>query len=137
MAINQLFKIKPSKELVKEIIGLININIDKIDNMDTDNIENKKFFTIKELNDLNILDKVCFIKNKIKDYYLPCKQKIYFNNITIKKLLTIFRQLLKLYNYKIISVDKYDNGKKFIIYIITHIVQTNNKKNINCIISFD
>ena len=137
MAINQLFKNKPSKELVKEIIGLININIDNIEKLETDNIENKNFFTIKEINDLNILNKVCFIKNKLKDYYLPCKQNIYLNNITIKKLLTIFRQLLKLYNYKIISIDKYDNGKKFIIYSITHIEKTNNKKNINCIISFD
>ena len=134
MAINQLFKIKPPKELVIKIIAQININLNDIDK---DNKDCKKYFTIAELKEIKILEKIDVFIEKLKDYYLPCKQKIYLSNITIKKLLTIFRQLLKLYNYKIVSNDKYNNGKKYIIYKIVYIENSNSKKNINCVISFD
>ena len=129
MAINQLFKIKPSKGLLKEILLYINI--------DLDNIEKKDCFSIKDIIDSKIDTKFILIKEKLDNYYLPCKKKIYLDNLTIKKFITILRQLLKLYNFKLQTFDKYNNGNKYIIYYIISIQNINNKKEINCIISFD
>lgn len=128
MAINQLFKLKPSKEILKEILQYININIDNIDN---------KSFSIKDLYENKIEAKFVLIKEKLGPYYLPCKRNVYLENLTIKKFITILRQLLKLYNYKLQSHDKYINGNKYLIYSIISIQNINNYKDINCIISFD
>lgn len=130
MAINQLFKIKPSKELINEILYYISI--------DLNNIESKNYFTMNEKNILLINENMEEIKSRLRDYYIPCKKKIYLDNMNIKKFITIIRQLLKLYNYKIHSIDKYNNGKKYIFYYIISIKNFKNiKKDINCIISFD
>lgn len=129
MAINQLFKIKPSKALLKEILQYINIDLDDLDK--------KNCFSIKDITDNKIDTKFSLIKEKLDNYYLPCKKKIYLENLTIKKFITILRQLLKLYNYKLQTYDKYNNGNKYIIYYIISIQNINNKKEINCIISFD
>ena len=129
MAINQLFKIKPSKALLKEILQYINIDLDDLDK--------KKCFSIKDITDNKIDTKFTVIKDKLENYYLPCKKKNYLDKITIKKFITILRQLLKLYNYKLQTYDKYNNGIKYIIYTIISIQNINNKKEINCIISFD
>lgn len=130
MAINQLFKIKPSKELINEILSYLSIDLNCI--------ENKNYFTMNEKNTMAINENLDSIKDKLKDYYIPCKKKIYLDNLDIKKFITIIRQLLKLYNYKIHSIDKYNNGKKYIFYYILTIQNFKNiKKDINCIISFD
>ena len=130
MSINQLFKIKPSIELINEILEYLNI--------DLNSIETKNYFTMNENIVNNIQENVENIKQKLKDYYIPCKKKIYIDNIDIKKFITIIRQLLKLHNYKLNSIDKYNNGKKYIFYYIISIKNTHNiKKDINCIISFD
>ena len=128
MAINQLFKIKPGITIIKEILENIDI--------DMDNIEQKNDFTVKELEEINIRSILPSLTQKLDKFYLPCKKK-YLNNLNIKKFITILRQLLKLYNYKIISVGSYDKGNKFITYNIIQINTIKNKKDINCIISFD
>ena len=43
-------------------------------------------------------------------------KKIYFKNINSKNIITILRQILKVYNYKINAVEKYSNGKKYLLY---------------------
>ena len=44
---------------------------------------------------------------KLDDYYLPCKKKIYLNDHDFEKCITILRQCIKLYNYKLVSKEKY------------------------------
>ena len=75
------------------------------------------------------------IKELLKQYYLPCKQKTYLNNFKLQKCITIFRQLLKLYNYSLLSEEKYSNSKKYIIYKI--IFNKINNEKIDGIINFD
>lgn len=125
MAINQLFKIKPSIELVKQICSYFNVNLD--------NLEANNSFTINSLN-IIYLDE---IKKKLNDYYIPCKQKIYLNNITKKKTITILRQLLKLYNFNLNSKEIYENTKKIISYTIVPKKIDSIKKINNGVINFD
>lgn len=128
MTINQLFNQMPSKDLIENIIksfGLQGFN---------DNNYFSKIDTSQEQINL-IIDKI----NELTIYYLPCKRKIYFDELNYKKCITIMRQCLKLFNYKIKSKEKYFKGQKKIIYQIIPNDKTVIHKKINdeCIINFD
>ena len=129
MTINQLFKKKPSKEFIEEILIIYGL----------ENFEDNKQFTRKDLENLNLCDNISNISDKFKDYYLPCKYKIYLQNISIKKSITLLRQLLKLYDYNVKSNEKYIKGEKIIVYQI--LPKNSQKKQVNsnnkCVISFD
>ena len=79
---------------------------------------NNHTFTRKDLNDNNIITKLEEIKLVLYYYYLKCKGIKYLENITINRSLTILRQILKEFNYKITSKHKYNNGEKYILYQI-------------------
>ena len=129
MTINQLFKKKPSKEFIEEILKLYGIN----------DFDDSKQFTRKDLEKLNLCDKLKEVANKFREYYLPCKLKNYLGNISIKKSITLLRQLLKLYFYNVKSNEKYIKGEKIIVYQI--LPKNSQKKQIHntnkCVISFD
>lgn len=125
--VNQLFINKPSKDFVEKIIKYIIL----------DGFDENFFFTKKEIEEKNIIELMSDDLEILKEYYLPCKRKIYFNdNITPKRLITILRQILKLYNYKINSKEKYSNGVKFLLYNLEYIDEIKEKK-INFIVDFD
>ena len=127
MAINQLFKSKPPFNLVLKICLYFGI--------DLEDLSKKNSFTKNELVKLDLESKFSEIREALKQYYIPCKCKIYLNNITISKSVTILRQILKLYNFKITSNESYNNSKKYIIYVIT---QNENKQlTNNGVIKFD
>ena len=52
---------------------------------------------------INVVLKSKPIINELKMFYLPCKKKIYLENITPKKFITIIKQCIKLFNYKLVS----------------------------------
>ena len=127
MAINQLFKSKPPFNLVLKICLYFGI--------DLEDLSKKNSFTKNELVKLDLESKFSELRETLKQYYIPCKCKIYLNNITISKSVTILRQILKLYNFKITSNESYNNSKKYIIYVIT---QNENKQlTNNGVIKFD
>lgn len=127
MAINQLFKSKPPFNLVLKICLYFGI--------DLEDLSKKNSFTKNELVKIDIESKFPELEDALKQYYIPCKCKIYLNNITISKSVTILRQILKLYNFKITSNESYNNSKKYIIYVIT---QNENKQlTNNGVIKFD
>ena len=112
MAINQLFKLKPSFDILLKICALYGI--------DLNNLEKKQTFTKMELIELQIENYFEMIQNLLSQYYLPCKNKKYLECINIKKCITILRQLLKLYNYSLLSSEHYNNSKKYIVYTIKY-----------------
>ena len=129
MTINQLFKKKPSKELVEKLIntfGLMGFNDDS-------------FFSKKETDKNNTISKINNLIPILDEYYLPCKKKIYLRDINYKRSITILRQCIKIYNFVLKSKEKYIKGDKLIIYQIVPIDEKpKEKKEIsNCIISFD
>tara|TARA_B110000495_G_C22600886_1_gene359378 strand:+ start:232 stop:618 length:387 start_codon:yes stop_codon:yes gene_type:complete len=128
MAVNQLFKTKPTIDIIIKICSFFGI--------DLNNIDKKNSFTKKELEDINLQDNFNEIKLLLTHFYLPCKTKIYLENITIKKCITILRQILKLYNYTVISCEHYNNSKKYIVYTIKYNISVNNTL-IDGIINFD
>ena len=81
MAINQLFKNKPNYQLVNIICSFFKINLN--------NLQLNNSFTINSINESDLEN----IKQRLNEFYLPCKKKNYLDNITKKK------QLLYYVNY--------------------------------------
>lgn len=108
MTKNQLFRKVPPKEFVIKVLKLYGI----------DGFDLSKKITLKELESRNIISKLQALTNDFHTYYLKCKWK-YISNLTEKKTLTLLRQLIRLYGYKLISKEKCVKGDKFCIYQIT------------------
>ena len=101
MPVNQIFnRIIPEKLLLKILNG---INISNLKDLNT--------FTYKKIEDNREFLKK--IMQKVKPYYIPCKRRVYFPRVfTTKKFITILRQILKLYDYTLITKERYLSEKK-------------------------
>ena len=129
MSINQLFKNRPSRNFVISLLNLYGI----------DDFDDNRFFTKKNLEALNTVDKLNEIRDEITKYYIPCKAKTYLKNIDINRSIVILRQFLKCYGYTLFSKEKFIKGEKHTIYKIVAIdkeINTPNKKE-KIVVSFE
>ena len=125
---NQLFsKIPPFNLVVKILQNLINKELN-------DSIYFE--FSRKNLLNKNIIEKINIIIPELKEYYLKCKHKKYLEKLNEKKIITIFRQILRPYDFSINALEKYNNGEKYLLYIIEKKKNLTLKK-IDSLISFD
>jgi hypothetical protein len=106
---NQLFRRNPDRYIINDL--MIAFKIKSLDDEDF-------YFTKHDLINLNIVNKINNIKEKLEIYYLPCKAKIYLENINEKKCITILRQFLKYIDYNLKLKEKYIKGKKNYLYFI-------------------
>ena len=129
MSINQLFKNRPSRNFVISLLNLYGI----------DDFDDNRFFTKKNLEALNTVEKLNEISDEITKYYIPCKAKTYLKNIDINRSIVILRQFLKCYGYTLFSKEKFIKGEKHTIYKIVAIDKEINtpKKKEKIVISFD
>tara|TARA_Y100000389_G_C17233730_1_gene399484 strand:+ start:126 stop:515 length:390 start_codon:yes stop_codon:yes gene_type:complete len=51
-------------------------------------------------------------------YYIPCKAKIYLNDINEKRAITVLTQFLKLFGYRMLRKERLVSKKKVIYYKI-------------------
>ena len=126
MVNKQLFSKKPELNVVLHLLKLYGLN-DFDENYSFNKIELEKKKIVYELNKF---------KETLDQYYLPCKSKKYLNNITLKRSITILRQVIKEYNYKLISREKYISGKKYLSYNLKQIY-IEGKKKPNLVVKFD
>ena len=95
---NQLFKKIPTKEILNKVLLCFDIQ----------NLQNSKVsFCRKDIVRLGSVSKLNNITDLLKEYYLPCKARTYLNDLNEKNIVTILRQILKHFNYNIISKEKY------------------------------
>jgi hypothetical protein len=126
---NQLFRefmdYETLKMLMKEVFSIeLNENINYSFSKKT--ISSKNIIPILE-------DKIDFFKS----FYIKCKHKIYLENLNEKKVITLFRQLLRVHDYDLRAKEKYENGKKYLLYNITKKMEVICLKKINSTINFD
>lgn len=126
---NQLFKEIPSLEFVTNFLKLIIPN----------GFDKYYFFYRSDLNSKKIINKLKlpYFKNNLMRCYLPCKYRKHFIEVDDKKLITIIRQMIKIYGYNIVSSEKYSNGKKNLCYRLKKFHNVEIKKKINNILRFD
>ena len=118
---NQLFRKYPSIDFFKEFVkiyGLKDIN---------DTREISKYTLIN----FNTLEKFESYIDKLEELYLPCKKKRYIDNVNLKRLMTILRQISRLFNYNLISNERYINGEKVIFYSLEKKGENNDYVNYN------
>jgi len=116
---NQLFKTKPTEEIIGKILTCFGLT----------NLEDESEFTIQQLENIKTMDNYKLIEEEIKGFYIPCKAKLYFGKYEYKNIITMGRQVLKTANYTMITKEKYNNKKKFLIYKLISLDEKN-KNNI-------
>ena len=115
--INQLFLKKPPQELARKVLKHLGIT----------SFRYKKEITIESMTKHNTLDKMQNEIETLREFYFPCKAKLFLENLNLKKCITITRQLLKLYDYDIISIERSVNNKKTLFY---HLINKSEKERI-------
>ena len=122
MTINQIFKEKVPYDILISILHLFNINENKINNS----------IIVKENINEDIINKISKLETTLSKYYIKSKH-FYLKDLNSSKIITILKQILKLYNYELLSYEKYYDKKRHKYYKIKDI---NNSNNISNLISF-
>lgn len=128
---NQLFKIIPDENIIQDILEAFGLT----------NLEDTRLFTKSHMIEINTVDKINELKDKLTEYYLPCKAKKYLHNLDEKKCITILRQIVKLYHYKCIGLEKSIKGNKTMTYRLLYskedFLESPHSKNTGYILSFE
>lgn len=112
---DQLFRVKPDIPFINEFIQFYGLS----------DITDTNLFTKQNLIELKTVENITKVMNKLNEYYLPCKSKVFLTTIDEKKCITILRQLLKIHNYNVTTKEKCIKGEKFNYY---QIIEYSNKK---------
>ena len=105
MIINQLFIQTPPSDLLTKIIKAFGLN----------DITDTREFSQLDMIRHNTLETFHSLEKELDDCYIPCKRKEYtsnIQNIIYKEAITIFRQILKAYNYDLYSKERFIKGIK-------------------------
>ena len=105
---NQLFKSIPSRDVINKVIAIFGLT----------SLDDTRNFTRHDIEKLGAVNKMYQLKNILEEYYIPCKARTYLNDLNSKNIITVLRQLVRLFGYSVISREKYIKGDKFIIYQI-------------------
>jgi hypothetical protein len=111
MVVNQLFTHKPPIELLNKLIKAFGLK----------DINDSREFSQIDMDKHNTLSIFHTLEKELGDCYIPCKRKDYIDNIKniiYKEAVTIFRQILKAYNYDLYSKERFIKGKKYLVYKI-------------------
>lgn len=112
MKINQIFTMYiEDNELLSDLLQCFNLR----------SLDDTTIFCVNDLIVNNSISKFnTNIYSKLKPYYLPCKAKIYLENISENKLITILRQVVRLFDYKVCTTKKSKNKVKTIFYYLNN-----------------
>ncbi len=126
---NQLFQEYPSEDFIKKMIHLF---------IGKENTINTHYqFSRKMLEDKGVVVELHHMIPELKKYYLKCKHQKYLENIDSKKAITIFRQMIRLCGYTVKSVEKYQNGSKFLLYHMEKLNDVKSPRKINFEVDFN
>ena len=103
---NQLFKKLPPIDLFERLVKIYGLT----------DINDCRKFTKDHLIKNKTLEKIEGLREELEEYYLPCKTTKYLTDLDEKKLITILRQIAKIFDYHVISNEKYLNSKKVLQY---------------------
>ena len=70
---NQLFKIVPDLLIIQAILDAFGL----------DDIEDTRIFTKEHMKDVDTVQKITDLKERLEEYYIPCKSKKYLTDLSI------------------------------------------------------
>ena len=103
---NQLFKKMPPIDLFERLVKIYGLT----------DINDCRKFTKDHLTKNKTLEKIEGFREELEEYYLPCKTTKYLLDLDEKKLITILRQIAKVFDYHVTSNEKYINSRKVLQY---------------------
>ena len=105
---NQLFKKLPTMDLFERFVKIFGLK----------DINDCRKFTRDTLLKNQTLEKFEGFREELEEYYIPCKVEKYLMNMNEKKLITVLRQIGKVFEYNVISNEKYLNSHKVLQYAL-------------------
>lgn len=108
MKINQLFREKVIDDILYKMLEAFNLQ----------GLDDDKTFSKSDLVKFKTVEKMEPIRERLLQFYLPCKARIYLENMDESKYITVLRQVLRLFQVRIESKQKYVKNKKTTIYSI-------------------
>lgn len=63
----------------------------------------------------------------LREFYLPCKARVYLDNITEKKAITVLKQVLRLHKHLLITRERNVSNHKVIFYNVGCMLDRHNK----------
>lgn len=109
MKINQLFGKVLAEDVLLQLLNCYGLK----------GLNDKHTFKKQDLVFIGTVQKLNAMKPILEGYYLPCKAKLYLEDMTEKKSITVLRQVLRLFKYHITSKERNLNTKKIIFYTVT------------------
>lgn len=103
---NQTFRNLPDINIINTLLETFGL----------ENLNDNRLFTREHMIEINTVEQINELIDKLSEYYLPCKCKNYLENINEKKSITILRQFVKIHNYKVSTFEKSIKGQKQMIY---------------------
>jgi hypothetical protein len=101
---SKLFRESPSYEILITMLTELGFT----------GITDTKVFSTNELK----LESVDVWAPLLEPYYLPCKAKRYFDNLSSSRVITLLRHVLPLHGYRLQSYERQHQGKKRTVYQI-------------------
>jgi hypothetical protein len=120
MKINQLFNKSMSEDVLLQLMTCFGLN----------GLTDRRSFKKHDLVAMKTVNKLECMKHILEEYYLPCKFKLYLEDISEKKAITVLRQVLRLFDYHIASRERNINNKKIIFYTLESDKELENSTNI-------
>lgn len=118
---NQLYKKLPTLDLFERFVKIFGLT----------DINDCRKFTRDTLVKYKTLEKFEGFREELEEYYIPCKIDKYLKNLNEKKLITILRQIAKVFDYNVISNEKYLNSRKVLQYCLERNEHINDYVNYN------
>jgi len=108
MKINQLFNKNVEQNVLQDVLTCFGLK----------SLDDRHMFKRQDLINHQTVQKLNLMKTLLASYYLPCKAKMYLENINEKKAVTLLRQIVRLFDHHIVSKEKNILNKKVIFYML-------------------
>lgn len=108
MKINQLFIKHVDEDLVLRILKCFGLT----------SFDDKKTFCKLDLVRIKIVEKLKPHIDELRAFYLPCKAKVYLDNMDERKAITVLKQVLRLHDVYLKSKEKNFHNRKVMFYTL-------------------
>jgi hypothetical protein len=108
MKINQLFVKKVDTDLLQSMLPCFGLR----------SLEDKRTFCKLDLEKIETVNKLAELLPALSIHYLPCKARIYLENMSERKAITVLKQVLRLHGYTLRSKEKNFHNKKVMFYTL-------------------
>ena len=106
MKINQLFRKKVDIDTLMMVMRCFGLT----------GLTDKRSFCRSDLMDIHTVTNLHDMVSTLEEFYMPCKSKVYLENLTEKRAITVLKQMLRIHGYFLASSERNSNNRKVIYY---------------------